>query len=367
MPTFTELRRAIEQFLAALPSIDEKPMRQALIKTAGLEQHLAHQLSCEEPPSFFISKLVSLCSSYGTMADGRDPLFAILEAGRTYIGREGQAECDRLLALVPITLRPAPGESPETDPLREAYLRWLVESCGQVLLTGIDPKAASRKSDACLPLSAIYPALLTYSSAGQELMKMGGGERAERRSALSLLNEQKRLVLLGAPGSGKSTFVNFVTLCLAGALVNDTCANLALLTSPLPDDEGNDGETPQNWDHRGLLPVRVILRDFAAEGLPPVGEQATWQHLWNFIAQRLQATSFGDYVKYLQQHLRERGGLILLDGLDEVPEAHRKRVQLKQAVEDFAKMFQPCRMLVTSRTYAYQNQEWRLAGFQRPS
>ena len=54
---------------------------------------------------------------------------------------------------------------------------------------------------------------------------------------------------------------------------------------------------------------------------------------------------------------------MLLDGLDEVPEADERRTQIKQAVESFAAAYPKCRILVTSRTYAYQQQEWRLTGF----
>ena len=54
---------------------------------------------------------------------------------------------------------------------------------------------------------------------------------------------------------------------------------------------------------------------------------------------------------------------MLLDGLDEVPDARSRRAQIKQAVQDFAATFHSCRFLVTSRTYAYQRQEWKLDGF----
>ena len=70
-----------------------------------------------------------------------------------------------------------------------------------------------------------------------------------------------------------------------------------------------------------------------------------------------------EYGPHLKKTLLEEGGLILLDGLDEVPDADQRRVQVKQAVQGFAADFSRCRFLVTSRTYAYQRQDWKLDGF----
>ena len=254
----------------------------------------------------------------------------------------------------------------DTAKLREAYLNHLFESCRQLSLSGIDPTVASR-AETRLHLDGVYTALLTLAPEMHERLERGEKlEREARRlSALEQFNQHHRLVLLGDPGSGKSTFVNFVALCLAGETLQRQEANLKLLTAPLPVEKENEKEKPppQPWQHGALLPVRVILRDFAARGLPPAGQKASAEHLWNFIAAELAPAMLADYAPHLQRELREQGGLLLLDGLDEVPEAQQRRQQIKQAVESFSASFPRCRMLVTSRTYAYQKQDWRLPNF----
>lgn len=264
---------------------------------------------------------------------------------------------------------------PDTTPQRNAYLNRLLETCSGLSLTGIDPKAASSQSESRLELSAVYTALLTSSAeSGPEMaLRPGSGQasrpdqpppESRRISALEQLDRHHRLVLLGDPGSGKTTFVDFVAMCLAGELLGHQTINLTLLTAPLPDDEGYEKEQRQPWRHGALLPVKVVLRDFAARGLPPAGESATAEHLWRFIVAELKAAALGSYAKPLSQTLLKEGGLLLLDGLDEVPEADARRVQIKQAVTDFSRVFGRCRILVTSRTYAYQKQDWRLQTFE---
>ena len=46
-----------------------------------------------------------------------------------------------------------------------------------------------------------------------------------------------------------------------------------------------------------------------------------------------------------------------------MPDALQRREQVKQAVQEFAGIYRNCRFLVTSRTYAYQRQDWKLNGF----
>lgn len=254
--------------------------------------------------------------------------------------------------------------SKDTTTLHTAYLHRLFTQTSRLDLAGIDRNAVGANVN-CLELGKVYTALLTRrAEQGIKGTAEGLSRKDQRRlSALEEINRHDHLVLLGDPGSGKSTFVRFVAMCLAGQLLGHQCVNLNLLTAPLPDDEGRDIEERQMWQHGSLLPIILTLRDFAASGLPQDKELATAGHLWQFLANTLKKAAFEDYVPYLQEVLQAYGGIIFLDGLDEVPDADRCRTQIKQAVEDFAESFPKCRIVVTSRIYAYKQQEWRLTGF----
>jgi hypothetical protein len=301
------------------------------------------------------------CNEYSTPADFKEKFRLHLQA----------AFRDRL-DLAPPSSEIAPPREPTlpvaVEALRDAYLSRLMARCGEVSLAGIDPAAAGQSTaETRLKLNAVYTALLTSTprqegrEPPQETSERPPAERL--RSALEQLDQHPRLVLLGDPGSGKSTFAKFVALCLAGEMRGDRRVNLRTLTAPLPAEERSADTDPQPWRHGPLLPVLVTLRDVAATALPPAGTPLSNHALWQFIEGELQEAGASDYAPHLRKTLLEEGGLILLDGLDEVPEAEQRRAQIRQAVEDFVSAFPRCRVLVTSRIYAYQNPGWCLRDF----
>ncbi|HEX9975558.1 MAG TPA: hypothetical protein VGD14_26135, partial [bacterium] len=164
-------------------------------------------------------------------------------------------------------------EKSNKNALRNAYLSHVFKTSKHLSLAGIDPKAAS-EAETRLDLNAVYTALMTMSTEAHELWQHGKGFDRETQylSALEQLNRNSHLVLLGDPGSGKSTFVNFAAMCLTGEALGDKEINLSLLTAPIPKDKGSlptpeddkEKEKPQQWDHGALIPIRIILRDFAA-------------------------------------------------------------------------------------------------------
>jgi formylglycine-generating enzyme required for sulfatase activity len=257
-----------------------------------------------------------------------------------------------------------------TEELRAAYLTWLMDQVRAVPLTGVDPKSIREETRRDLDLAAVYTALMTQRTDMAEERTLRPDREARQLSALAVLNTEPHLALLGDPGSGKSTFINFVALCMAGELCHHPDANLRVLTAPVPEDDDASRHRreakpqPQPWGHGALLPMRVVLREFVARGLPHTSQPATvsGDSLWRFITAELPET-LRPFEPSLRQQLLRTGGLLLLDGLDEVPEADQRRVQVKTAVEQFAAVFPKVRVLVTSRTYAYQRQDWKLRDF----
>lgn len=164
-----------------------------------------------------------------------------------------------------------------------------------------------------------------------------------------------RLVVLGGPGSGKSSFARHLALCLAGEQRENWRRNADLTQI-------------QQWPHGELTPVYVELRQFISTMFSEdVTTQPKVDDFWNFVTTRLLGANLADYAISLRNDLDEGRGLIILDGLDEVPypsgrgNLQKRQTQLKALVQQLGDAFGQTRILVTSRPYAYEG--WSLPGF----
>ncbi len=257
---------------------------------------------------------------------------------------------------------------PMTDPAiaLNIYRRLFVAGCRQLPLRAIDVNAADAQGNRKeMDLDQLYVALDTTQTlfTADEADETDKGDSAtepdqfrvlierERPKPLSLLGaaiRQPRLVILGAPGCGKSTFLNHLGLCLA-------LYGLEL--------EGEWLTRLPEWptDDADLAPIGVIMRDFA-RSFPHIPKRATPDLLWNFIVEGLTAQNLAFAVQPLHEQLEAGHVLVLLDGMDEIPTG-TQRTFVRDVVAAFGVRYPNCRMIVTCRTLSYQDADWQLLSF----
>lgn len=142
----------------------------------------------------------------------------------------------------------------------------------------------------------------------------------ERLTALKVVEECPLLTIFGKPGSGKST------LCKKIAV---SCLNSTL-----------------QWKKKPYIPVLIPLSTFADELL-----DKRCGTLLEAIQQEF--TRWGAKLEKADKILQAGRALILLDGLDEVPDSQSDFIQ--REIRRFAKDYPQIRMVVTCRTQSLQS------------
>ena len=132
------------------------------------------------------------------------------------------------------------------------------------------------------------------------------------------------LVLLGDPGIGKSTFLNYVAWLLSHPVTNPLIERLG-------------------W----RLPIPMVLRELPIRGITDFEGL-----LKAFLGHDMSAPLREDDGRYLKQTLADGQAFLLLDGIDELGD-RETREDLRIAVFDGIAQYPGCRWLLTSRIVGY--------------
>lgn len=235
---------------------------------------------------------------------------------------------------------------PSLEELLSGYLSAVIKDCQRARLVGLDPKASDPTRGA-FSLDRLYVSLDTKTQE-REVINGKVNSRPITTTQALLLSEERCVVFLGLPGSGKSTFVRYLALQNAKGLQESF---------------SNKNNYIPNWNNRSLAPVIIPLGRFA-ESIPQNLQKGSSDLIESFIQYSIRVTT-GISEKessILLDNIRRTGGLFLFDGLDEVADLEKRPVVV-EAVEDFATQYKDnldSRFLVTCRTFSYTDSRWQL-------
>lgn len=230
---------------------------------------------------------------------------------------------------------------------RDARTRYLKEIRKQCLILPLARRLETEGLDLATNLDQVYIELDTTTpkerpeqepEPPRRRLNIG---REKRMSALDAFTTAERMVLLGGAGSGKSTFAKAVLAQLAGSALEA-------------------GIEPPAGLSRDLLPVFLVLRRVSGrlQELPLQGvvgnkrarmlEDAVRDQILADVEEEYRAPEF---TKGMAKALNEGSFVLVLDGLDEVPEDLRGEV--REAVLAATKHYGPKKVLVTCRVLSY--------------
>jgi len=146
-----------------------------------------------------------------------------------------------------------------------------------------------------------------------EINRISSSRHQERLPGLKAVENYRKLMMLGQPGAGKTTFLQHIAI------------------------ECNQGSFQVN-----CVPIFIRLREFT-ENAKDIGDFS----LFNYISHEFACCRISEPEQTLTKLLYEGRTLILLDSLDEVPEQDREEV-LKQ-IRKFASDYFSNQFIITCR------------------
>jgi len=185
-------------------------------------------------------------------------------------------------------------------------------------LLGLPPETLrERDSRKDVPLRDLFVPL--------KFVRQEGGDESVQ-SLQEMLRSGRSTVVLGDPGTGKTTLLSFISLLLLGK-----------------------ADLPEYSAHTGAVPLLIPLRQFMRAG----GQRAGFSFIDYLVAQaRSDHALKSAHPFFFEAALRMEEAFVLFDGLDEVGSASTRR-RIAGMINAFRAEYPGCPIWVTSRIYGY--------------
>lgn len=244
--------------------------------------------------------------------------------------------------------------------LERRYLEQVAQRFQYLPLRGVDFKSASAETgeQERLGMADVYIALNVVGGDREQMGDIDDGERRVRALVkqgredpvplLGIAAQQRRVVITGDPGGGKTTFLHHLAFCLARERLNPKQDWLARLP-----------EWPQA--EVNLLPIPIVLREVAAWFSVTQPHQRRTGLLHAYLTFWLDQMGLSEFYDLLLAHLGKGTALLMLDGLDEVPLHDEILERVKEMIDALPTTYPNCRILVTCRVLSYRDPRWQLS------
>lgn len=177
----------------------------------------------------------------------------------------------------------------------------------------------------------VSPLLSQYHISSEQIIDRENNKQVlDSYEIENLLKHYPRLFVLGDPGTGKSTLINFLMLTFS-----------------------NSGDGRIKWVLGKRVPFALILRDL------DLSQVENWGDLWRaFLShnkKRLTQPLIQD-SEIVEQVFKSGQALIMLDGLDEITQSEQRK-KLAKAIRQGMKDYPKCLFLISSRIIGFNQAE----------